>query len=147
GAATPTERDVTLRGGRLDDDTLLLTLLEQDEGRADVVDRAQVLSARSDARRLAVLQRVTAAPMSTDTVEEAATIILEELFQAKPLVAGVVTVLDEDPDWLRLAAGRGLSETSLARYARIPLTMRALPVVVATRTGRPEFLSSREEVL
>ncbi len=127
-------------------DGLLLRWQPDDEHAIAADSRVAARDAGADVGRLAVLQRVTAALMDADSVDEVANVILDELFAAKPLAAGVVAVLDDTTDSLRLAAARGLPAEMTARRARMAMST-PLPVIVATRTGKPEWLSTREELL
>ncbi|AUX48753.1 uncharacterized protein SOCE26_102940 [Sorangium cellulosum] len=92
------------------------------------------------------LEVVTAALAAAATLEDAATVAIEQIGTALGSPAGALAVLDAEAQCLRVVAGRGLSAASLAPYRAIPLSAH-LPVTDAVRAAAPVLVESPEEML
>jgi PAS domain S-box-containing protein len=101
--------------------------------------------AEQAADRWARLQATTSALARALTRQEVGDIALREGLGNFSALAGLVYLLDDRREQLRLIASMHASEARRALFTTVPLTTE-LPVTAAVRSGEPVFLESRDEL-
>jgi len=104
------------------------------------------LALRDSVERTTLLQSITAAFARALTADEVASVTLREGTTALGATVGLVYRLAPDGEWLELAAHKGVPETAVDAYRRIPI-LAGRPGAEATRTAEPIYLRDGAAVL
>jgi PAS domain S-box-containing protein len=130
----------------LAEDVARRTAITVDNARLYEAEQRIRLGAERAAHRTAVLQSVTEALAEPVTAQDVVEVIVRRATEALQAAAGSVALLSEDRQTLVLDGWFGYAEESMSRWTSFPVDAPT-PLSEAVRTGRPVFLTTREELL
>jgi PAS domain S-box-containing protein len=130
----------------LAEDVARRTAITVDNARLYEAEQRIRLAAELAFHRTAVLQAVTEALAEPVTAQDVIDVIVRRATEALQATAGAVALLSEDRQTLMLDRWAGYSEESMSSWTSFPLDAPT-PLSEAVRTGRPVFLTSREELI